>query len=89
MIQWAVSKIGLWYVMRSVTKMFVQQERQGGEGKGGRKSRTRDYKNPNDSVSNAMGILGSAIKLVNSSRHTLAYRLIVSYLQRDHLLKIQ
>jgi len=36
-----------------------------------------------------MGILGSAIKLVNSSRHTLAYRLIVSYLQRDHLLKIQ
>lgn len=34
------------------------------EGKEGRKSRTRDYKNPNDSVSNAMGILGSAIKFV-------------------------
>jgi len=49
------------------------------EGKEGRKSRTRDYKNPNDSVSNAMGILGSAIKFVNSSRHTLAYRLILSY----------
>ena len=48
------------------------------EGREGRKSRTRDYKNPNDSVSNAMGILGSAIKF-NSSRHTLAYRLILPY----------
>ena len=49
------------------------------EEKESRKSRTRDYKNPNDSVSNAMGILGSAIKFVISSRHTLAYRLVLPY----------
>jgi len=31
MIQWVVSKIGLWYVMCSVMKMFIQQEEGGGQ----------------------------------------------------------
>lgn len=48
----------------------------GGKAVKGYKEQTRDYKNPNYSVSNAMGILQSATKLVNfsgnSSRHTLA-----------------
>jgi hypothetical protein len=54
-------------VLHIVIKVFTQQEeqRKGLEGGGGRNSRTRDYKNLNDSVSNAMGILGSATKLVN------------------------
>ena len=70
----------------SVMKTPVQQEE---EGKEGSKSRTRDYKNPIVFISNAMGILGSAIKFVNSSTHTLAYRIIFSCYKRDHLLKIQ
>ena len=31
MIQWVVSKIGLWYVMCSVMKMLIQQEEGGGK----------------------------------------------------------